>query len=176
MVRDHRSRLQALPRKIKINLTLPGPVRPHVHKPSSDRIISHISPLFNIRLLTPQHVVEKPLLPNRLRYRCLPNQSFCCPLLPLANKLREISFCAAWMSHAEKMHMIWHDDIAPNQPAMTFSCRHPFLLQNGKNLRVVENAGTSLTASRDEVNCIRNGNSLQPMQMLLHVWLFSIHC
>jgi hypothetical protein len=63
------------------------------------------------------------------------------------------------------MHMIRHDDITPDQPAVTILCRLPFAQQNGHDGRRGQYRAAMASASRDEINRAVDANPFQPPQM-----------
>jgi hypothetical protein len=87
-------------------------------------VVANIVPLFTIALGRAQRVIEKLFLPDKTRYAKLTLDPFADPFVPKPHEDCERLPVKFWP--AEKMHVIRHNDITANRPAVTRTRRAPF--------------------------------------------------
>jgi len=153
----------------EINRTGVRPVLSPRHQSRTHRILTYVDPFLPPRFIRPQQVIEEFWLPKRCRAAELAQQSLCRPFLPLAN---DDGQCARHRRrrHDEEMHMIWHDDISPDRPAMPNQRLLPFLPKNVMRRLVSEQRPPTIHAGGDEIGRLSLSYATQTLEMPMFVW------
>ena len=155
------------PLKPKIlDLPLKWPIVDFGHQSSAKRIFPHVLPFLTVALARSQNMIEEFSLPDGQRKSLLANNTFARPLLP---KLHELGqwFCLQF-ARTEEVHVIRHDDITADRPAMSAACVLPFLNQNCSRLCRRKNWPMFRCAGRDEVDGLIDPNSIESAQVTMH--------
>jgi len=124
---DQRSQPQRLKSKI-LDLALKWPIVSSGDQSSTKRILANVLPLLTVALTRSQNMIEEFGLPDGNRISEIPNQTLARPLLPKLHELGQ-RFCIEFTG-AEEMHVIRHDDITTDRPAMPLPRISPFFNQN----------------------------------------------
>ena len=73
----------------------------------------------------------------------------------------------------KEMHMVRHDDIAPDRPAVAIMRTAPFVAQESCNLTCSQDGSSSERAGGDEINWLVDPDAFKPTQMLVHLVICS---
>ena len=111
-------------------------------------------------------MVKELLLPDGTGLPLFAPDGLTCPFFPKSDEDRE-RLCPQFRC-AEKMHMIGHDHVAANRPAVTFACGEPLVDQYLCHFLTRENCFPLEGACCDEVDRVLDPNSLKPFEMLVH--------
>src|SRR5881296_2023656 len=95
-------------------------------------------------------MVEELLLPNSSSNLQLARHSFTAPLLPSLHE--DWQRVGIQFRPAKEMHVIRHDDVASNRPAMVIMRAEPFIAHYGCNFICCEDRSSSQGAGSDEIN------------------------
>jgi hypothetical protein len=150
-----------------------GPVIGLLDQSSTHWILFHVVPFLAVALARAQYVIEEFFLPDR-------------PPLPSA-RARFVYWSIFPFLHehwqrfsrqfrpAKEMHMIRHDDIAPNRPAVAIMRVAPFIAHYGCNFICRQDRSSSERAGGDEINGLIDPDAFKSTQMFMHSIVCSRH-
>lgn len=116
----------------------------------ADRVLAHIGPLFGIAFTRTQDVIEKAGLPERSGTTERSEDALRRPLFPSLHEVGQ-GLCLG-RGRAEEVHVIGHDHVAANQPAVTFFGGLPLGAEQGVNRIGCEERFAVSRASREEID------------------------
>lgn len=146
-----------------MHVTGVGPGVGHCSQAASDWVLGDVTPLFRVALRCAQDVIEKTVLPQRWWFLVGGEQAFGGPFFPTLHKLGErFDF---GQCDAEKVHVIWHDHITTDAPAVAGIGGLPFGEEEVVSRVVCEKRRTLLRAGGDEVNGSFDPNIVQASQV-----------
>src|SRR6266566_5704504 len=111
-------------------------------------------------------MIKKLFLPNSPGKLELARHPLTRPLLPCLHERGQpfrIQLC-----RTEEVHMIRHDDITPDRPAVVFACPLPFVDQNLYHFFRDKNRPPFESARGNEINRRIDPDALEPAEMLMH--------
>jgi hypothetical protein len=131
-------------------------------------VVSNIGPTFpNRGFGRAQDVIEEFRLPDGRGEAEFSSYPFARPFLPVTDKRAQGTSFA--MRRAEEVHVIGHDDVAPNLPAVPVNSAAPFIDENCDDFGTIKDTETIGRTRRDEVDWVFDPDPIEAPKMAVFV-------
>ena len=127
-----------------------GPLDGVPHQACTHRVVHHIVPLPLVTFLRAKYVIKEVPLPLEIGQPDPAAQEFAAPLFPGTDVSAEA--CRLATRRTEQMHVIRHDHIAPDLPAVALIAGLPHFTKNGVNCLMGQKVSPCLDTNRQEEN------------------------
>ncbi len=155
--------MKALQRIVEMDVPGIRPIFGTHHQARTDGVMTNVFPLLGITSFRAQHMIEKAMLPKRRRNAKRAAHSFCSPLFPPRYKYLQSLGIFHWCR--KEMHMIRHDNVASDPPAMAVIRGGPLLGKCVRGSFVRQQGAAQGKASGDEIDGMFYPHPVQTTQM-----------